>query len=155
MPESPHGRPTSCFIDHQALRWNLQQIREKIGTRIKILSMVKANGYGHGAGAISRTLAGAGSDAFGVATLEEGVELRQAGIRAPVLVFAGVYEDHLDDFFAYSLTPVVHDLLRLNHLEHAVKQRGATLDVHIKIDTGMGRLGLVAAECATWISEIK
>ena len=109
MPESPHGRPTVCIIDHQALRWNLQQIREKAGRQVKILSMVKANGYGHGAGAISKTLAGAGTDAFGVATLEEGVELRQAGICAPVLVLAGVYDDQLDEFFAHSLTPVVHD----------------------------------------------
>jgi alanine racemase len=155
MLESHHGRPTVCFIDHEALRWNLSQIREKVGPQVKILSMVKANGYGHGAGAISKTLAAAGTDAFGVATLEEGVELRQAGIRAPVLVLAGAYEDQLDEFFSHSLTPVVHDLSRLEHLEHAVKQRGATLHVQLKIDTGMGRLGLVAAECGAWIGEIK
>jgi alanine racemase len=155
MPEFPHGRPTRCFIDHEALRWNLRQIRGRVGTRVKILCMVKANGYGHGAGAISETLAGAGTDAFGVATLEEGVELRQAGIRAPVLVLAGAYDDQLDDFFGHSLTPVVHDLSRLEHLEQAVKQRGSTLNVQLKVDTGMGRLGLVAAECDAWINEIK
>jgi alanine racemase len=155
MRESPPGRPTCCFIDHEALRWNLRQIRDKVGPRIKILSMVKADGYGHGAAAISKTLAGAGADSFGVATLEEGVELRRAGIRAPVLVLAGAYEDQLDDFFAHSLTPVVHDLARLNHLEQSVKERGATLDVHLKIDTGMGRLGLVAEEGDAWIDAIK
>ena len=155
MPESPQGRPTLCWIDHDALRWNLRQIREKVGANVKILSMVKANAYGHGAAAVAQTLAGAGGDAFGVATLEEGVELRQSGIHAPILVLAGAYEEQLAEFFAHSLTPVVHDLTRLERLEKAVRRRSATLNVHLKIDTGMGRLGLVAAESEAWIPELK
>lgn len=155
MPESLQGRPTLCLIDHGALRWNLRQIREKIGARIKILSMVKANAYGHGAAAVAQTLAGAGSDAFGVATLEEGVELRQAGIRTPIVILAGAYTDQLDEFLAHSLTPVVHELARLHDLEQAMKQRRSTLNVQLKIDTGMGRLGLVAGELDAWISELK
>ena len=155
MSESLHGRPTVCFIDHEALRWNLRQIRQRVGTQVKILCMVKANGYGHGAAAIAQTLAGAGADAFGVATLEEGVELRRAGIRAPVLVLAGAYDDQLDEFFNHSLTPVVHELSRLADLEQSVQQRGSTLPVQLKIDTGMGRLGLVAAECDAWIGDLK
>lgn len=155
MPESPQGRPTLCWIDHDALRWNLRQIREKVGANVKILSMVKANAYGHGAAAVAQTLAGAGGDAFGVATLEEGVELRRSGIRAPILVVAGVYEEQLAEFFAHSLTPVVHDMTRLERLEKAVRRRSATLNVHLKIDTGMGRLGLVAADSEAWIAELK
>jgi alanine racemase len=155
MSELPPGRPTFCSIDHDALRWNLAQIREKVGATVKILSMVKANAYGHGAPAAAHTLASAGSDAFGVATLEEGVELRRAGIRAPVLVLAGAYDDQLEEFFAHSLTPVAHDLQRLERLEKKVQQRGATLDVHLKIDTGMGRLGFLAAECDAWIDDIR
>ncbi len=155
MPESPQGRPTLCWIDHDALRWNLRQIREKVGANVKILSMVKANAYGHGAAAVAQTLAGAGGDAFGVATLEEGVELRRSGIHAPILVLAGAYEEQLAEFFAHSLTPVVHDLTRLERLEKAVRRRSATLNVHLKIDTGMGRLGLVAAESEAWIPELK
>jgi alanine racemase len=155
MAESHHGRPTFCFIDHQALRWNLQQIRQRVGSQVKILSMVKANAYGHGAAAVARTLADARSDAFGVATLEEGIELRQAGVKELILVVAGIYEVQLADFFAHGLTPVVHDLGRLSDLEKAVGGQGATLDVHVKIDTGMGRLGLVAAECENWIGALK
>jgi alanine racemase len=155
MSESSPGRPTFCSIDHDALRWNLGQIREKVGSQVKILSMVKANAYGHGSATVSQTLAHAGGDAFGVATLEEAVELRRAGIRAPVLVLAGAYDDQIDEFFAHSLTPVVHELERLKRLEEKVKQRGANLDVHLKIDTGMGRLGLLAAELDGWINEIK
>jgi alanine racemase len=155
MAESLHGRPTFCFIDHQALRSNLQQIRQRVGSQVKILSMVKANAYGHGAAAVARTLADAGSDAFGVATLEEGIELRQTGIKEPILVVAGIYEAQLADVFAQGLTPVAHDLARLSDLEKAVRDQGTTLDVHVKIDTGMGRLGLVAAECENWIGALK
>ncbi|MGE5218352.1 MAG: alanine racemase [Chloroflexota bacterium] len=155
MAEFPPGRPTVCLIDHEALRWNLREIRSKVGAKVRILSMVKANGYGHGAAAIAPTLAAAGGDAFGVATLEEGRELRQAGIHEPILVLAGAYEDQLDEFFTHALTPVVHELSRLKQLEVAVRQRGVTLDAHLKIDTGMGRLGLVATEMANWLPEIK
>jgi alanine racemase len=143
------------LIDHEALRWNLQQIRDKVGAKIKILSMVKANAYGHGAVAVAQTLASAGSDAFGVATLEEGVELRQGGIRAPILILAGAYEDQLTEFLTHALTPVAHELTRLKQLENSVRSRGTTLPVHLKIDTGMGRLGLPAAESEHWLPEVK
>jgi alanine racemase len=117
--------------------------------------MIKANGYGHGAAAIAPTLVDAGSDAFGVATLEEGVELRRAGIQTPILVLAGIYADQLEDFFTHRLTPVVHDLANLKQLDAIVDKHGATLNAHLKIDTGMGRLGLPAAETTAWIAEIK
>ncbi len=155
MPHSPQGRPTLCFVDHHALRWNLRQIRGRVRSKVKILAMVKANAYGHGAAAVAKTLAGAGADAFGVATLEEGIELRHSGIGLPILVLAGAYDDQLAEFFAHSLTPVVHDLGRLKALEKSVKKRATTLNVQLKIDTGMGRLGLVAAECDSWIGELK
>jgi alanine racemase len=151
----PAGRPTLCLIDHAALRWNLQQIRSKVGARVKVLSMVKANAYGHGAAAVAQTLAAAGSDAFGVATLEEGVELRQAGIREPILILAGAYEDQLATCFEHTLTPVAHDLRGIKTLEKAVQSQGRTLSVHLKIDTGMGRLGLAAADCEKWLPEVK
>jgi alanine racemase len=155
MSDNPQGRPTLCFIDHDALRWNLAQIRNKVGAQVKILSMVKANGYGHGAAPVARTLAAAGSDAFGVATLEEAVELRDAGMRSPILVLAGVYMNQIEEFFNHSLIPVVHDLVGLKQLDDAVKGRGATLNVHVKIDTGMGRLGFLAAEADAWIPALK
>jgi alanine racemase len=155
MPTIPNGRPTLCTIDLAALRWNLRQVRAKVGAQVKILSMVKANGYGHGAPAVARALVEEGSDAFGVATLEEGVELRQAGIRAPILVVAGIFLDQLDQFFEHHLTPVVHELDVMQRLEAAARNRGKTLDVHVKIDTGMGRLGFLANEMDGWLGELK
>jgi len=151
----PPGRPTICGIDHEALRSNLRQIRDKVGSCVKILCMVKANGYGHGATEISPTLARAGADAFGVATLEEAVQLREAGIQAPLIVLAGVFPAQLDTFVEYKLTPVVHDLISLKALDRESSRRQVELGVHLKIDTGMGRLGFLAAEADQWIAAIK
>ena len=151
----PQGRPTLCFVDLNALRWNFRQIRSRVGPQVKVLSMVKANGYGHGALAISKALAAEGSDGFGVATLEEGVGLRQAGIRAPVIVLAGAYPDQVDEFFDYFLTPVIHALASLEELDATVLGRNKTLNVHLKIDTGMGRIGFLAVEFDSWLPKIK
>jgi alanine racemase len=155
MVTFPQGRPTACFVDLDALRWNFRQIRSKVGSRIKVLSMVKANGYGHGAAAVAKTLAAEGSDAFGVATLEEGIELRQAGIHAPILVVAGAYPDQIDPFFGNGLTPVIHVLESFNELDTAAHSRNKTLNVHLKVDTGMGRIGLLPAEVDSWLPKIK
>ena len=154
MVTIPPGRPTLCFVDLDALRWNFRQIRSKVGPQVKILSMVKANGYGHGATAIATALAAEGSDAFGVATLEEAIELRQAGIRTPILVLAGVYLEQLDQFLQNNLTPVVHELETLRGLEAAVQGRATTMSIHLKVDTGMGRIGLLAGEIDSWLREL-
>ncbi len=155
MSNNVWGRPTVCFIDHDALRWNVRQIRAKVGASIKILCMVKANGYGHGAAAVSQTLAANGADAFGVATLEEAVELRRAGIDAPIIVLAGAFLDQFDEFVGHALTPVVYDLASLRQLDAEAQRRQKPLGVHLKIDTGMGRLGVLAADAKEWIAELK
>lgn len=155
MPTIPEGRPTVALIDCDALRWNFRQIRAKVGPDVKILSMVKANGYGHGASRIAEVLAAEGSDAFGVATLEEGLELRAAGIRAPILVVAGAYPEQLDLFMENKLTPVVHDAESLIRMDDGAKKRGTTLKVHLKIDTGMGRIGFLSAALASWLPLLK
>jgi alanine racemase len=151
----PPGRPTCCFIDLEALRWNFRQIKEKVGPQVKILSMVKANAYGHGAVDVAKNLAAEGSDMFGVATLEEAVELRQAKIRQPIIVLAGAYLEQLDQFLEYTLTAVVHETENLKQLEAAVRKRKTTLNIHVKIDTGMGRIGLLPVEIDSWLPELK
>jgi alanine racemase len=155
MVTIPPGRPTLCFVDLDALRWNFRQIRSKVGPQVKILSMVKANGYGHGATAIATALAAEGSDAFGVATLEEGVELRQTSIKEPILVLAGAYAEQVDRFFDHRLTPVVYDVESLKQLDAVVHSSDRDLQIHLKVDTGMGRLGLLAAEVDSWLPTIK
>ena len=149
------ARPTLSLIDLDALCWNFRQIRAKVGADVKILAMVKANGYGHGAPPIAEVLAAEGSDAFGVATVEEGLELRRAGIGAPILVVAGAYPEQLDLFVENKLTPVVHDAECLVRLDDGAKKRGTTLKVHLKIDTGMGRIGFLPATLSSWLPLLK
>ncbi len=150
-----NGRPTLCFIDLAALRWNLRQIKAKVGPDTKILSMIKANAYGHGAAAVAKALADEGAYAFGVATFEEGIELRQAGIRQPILVVAGVYAEQAGQFIDNELTPAGHDLEAMKRLNAAAQGRAAPMSVHIKIDTGMGRLGFLPADMASWLPELQ
>jgi alanine racemase len=152
---TPHrGRPTLCFVDLSTLRENFRQIKKKVGPKVKILSMVKANAYGHGAPAVARALAAEGSDAFGVATLEEGIELRQAGIRQPIIVMAGVYLEQLDLFLQNDLIPVLHELETLRALEKTLAGQGMTLPIHLEIDTGMGRLGFLDSKISDWLPEL-
>ena len=155
MPATSEGRPTVALIDLDALRANFRQIRAKVGADIRILSMVKANGYGHGAPRIAEVLAAEGSDAFGVATVEEGFELRKAGIRAPILVVAGTYPEQLDLFRENRLTPVAHDAESLARLDDGARKRGTTFKIHLKVDTGMGRVGFLPAELASWLPLLK
>jgi len=151
MTITPPGRPTFCVIDHRALRWNLKQVRTLVGARVKILAMVKANGYGHGAVAVAKTLAAAGADAFGVATVEEGIELRRARIRQPILVLAGVYLEQLPQFLQYQLTPVVHEVATLKALASRLLKLKTTLPIEIEVDTGMGRIGFPAGGIDAWL----
>jgi len=150
----PKGRPTACYVDLDALRWNFRQIREKIGPGVRVLSVVKADAYGHGAREVARALAAAGSESFGVATLEEGVELRAAGIRSPILVLAGVYPEQLGEFIQHRLTPAICETEAFKQLEKEARRRGVTLNFHLKVDTGMGRIGLPSAEVERWLPEM-
>ena len=154
MTKLLQGRPTRSFIDHDALRWNLRQIKKQIGPRVKILSMVKANGYGHGAVEVARTLAKSGSNAFGVATVEEGIELRQGRIRQPILVLAGAYVEQLDQLIKFKLIPVLHDSKTLKAFEKKTQQRNTILKFQLEVDTGMGRIGFPSNEIETWLAPL-
>ena len=151
MSRLPKGRPTHCLIDLAALCWNLQQVRKTVGSGVKIFSIVKAQAYGHGARVAAKTLAEAGSDGFGVATLEEGIELRQSGIGAPVLVLTAVYAEQLGEFLRHRLTPAVSDLHTLHELEKLLRKRSRSLNFHLKVDTGMSRLGLLHSDIDAWL----
>ena len=150
----PKGRPTFCFIDLEALRWNFQQAKKKVGPGVKILSVVKANAYGHGDCEVAKTLEEEGSDAFGVATVEEGIELRKGGVQSPIVILAGVYPGQLDELLQNNLTPVVSESETLPRLEAMVRRRGISLKFHLEVDTGMGRIGLLASEIDSWLPKL-
>jgi len=136
------GRPTWAEIDLDALAHNFQVIRQRVGPDVRVLAAVKANAYGHGAIECARRLQDAGVDWFGVALPEEGVELRQSSITKPILCLAGFWAGQQDACLQHELTPVVYRLETIDLLDRAAADRGLIADVHVKIDTGMGRLGV-------------
>jgi alanine racemase len=134
-------RPTVVEIDLNALRHNLNQIRGLIKGEADILAMVKADAYGHGAAPVARELESAGVTLLGVATAEEGIELRQANITLPILILGGIYPGEYAKYLRHRLTPVLFDIDTARELESAAQKSGDTWNVHLKIDTGMSRLG--------------
>src|SRR5262245_32266063 len=135
-------RPTWVRISLDSLRHNYRTIRKNIGPTIAVMAVVKANAYGHGAVECSRALEAEGADWFGVALPEEGIELRQAGISSPILCLGGFWEDQEDVILEHHLTPVIFGLDSLIRLDHAARRAGVVADYHLKVDTGMGRLGV-------------
>jgi alanine racemase len=139
-------RPTYAHIDHAALEHNLNRVRAHVGQR-RVLAVVKADGYGHGAVEVARTLVRAGVWGLAVSLVEEGVELREAGIRAPVVVLGGVNPGAEDVIVHRRLIPVVWSRDHLEVVAAAVRRSGARpMPVHLKVDTGMSRLGLLPQE---------
>lgn len=140
-------RPTRAEINLAALRHNLHVIK-RYAEGAKVWAVLKADGYGHGAPAVARTLERAGADGFCVALLEEGVELREAGIRAPILVMGGYYGTAHEELVARKLTPVVYDRSQIEGFTRLVQADAieGPVDVHLKVDTGMARLGVTMSE---------
>jgi alanine racemase len=139
----PH-RSTWAEVDLDALAANFRIIRNQVGANVKIMAAVKANAYGHGAVECARRLEAEGVDWFGVALPEEGIELRQAGITKPILCLGGFWPGQEHACLQFDLTPVVYRLDMIESLDRAAADAGRTADVHLKIDTGMGRLGVRA-----------
>lgn len=106
------------------------------------MAVVKADAYGHGAVPIARCLAECGADWFGVASVEEGIELRAAGIEQPILLLGGLYMSDPAHLIEYRLTPCVSSTARLDTYAECARRYGQPIDFHLKVDTGMGRLGL-------------
>ncbi|MEX1362401.1 MAG: alanine racemase, partial [Nannocystaceae bacterium] len=140
-------RPTQARIDHGALAHNLGRVRGHIGPGCRVLAVVKADAYGHGAIEAARTFTEHGAWGLAVSLVEEGVELREGGIHAPVLVLGGVVPGSQDVLVHRQLTPVVWTPEHLQMLSAAVLRAGARpLPVHLQIDTGMSRLGVLPYE---------
>ena len=136
------GRPTIAEIDLRGLAFNYRQIKRHIPKGVSILAVVKADAYGHGALPVSLKLEKMGVEYLGVAIPEEGVELRKGGVKAPILIFGGIFKGDAEEIIRYGLTPVVFDIESLKHLSKAAEKRRKKARVHIKVDTGMGRLGV-------------
>src|SRR5216684_4837361 len=157
MREQPNitGRPTWAEIDLDALGSNFCVIREHVGPDVKVMAAVKANAYGHGAVECARRLEAEGVDWFGVALPEEGIELRNAGITKPILCLGGFWAGQEALCLQERLTPVVYRLDLIESLDRAARTAGVVADVHLKVDTGMGRLGVRAEALPEFCATLK
>ncbi len=144
IPAAPPSSlpPTVATIDLSALSFNLDQAKRKIAPGCQILAVVKADAYGHGAVPIARALLGFGVSRFGVATLAEGILLREAGVAGQILVMGGLFPGETAEAVGYALTPVVYDPEQTFRLGEWLRARQEPCPVHLKVDTGMRRLGV-------------
>ncbi len=148
------NRPTAAFIDLDALTHNFT-VAARIADGRKILAVVKARAYGHGAVTVSRLVLGLGADMLGVALLEEGRELREAGIDAPVLVMGAVVSEQAEEIVSLGLTPVVYTDTVAHALSAAALKQGTRVALHVKIDSGMGRIGIDPEAGADFIEHLQ
>lgn len=154
-PQTSGTRPTWAEVNLNALAANFHIVKRRVGANANVMAVVKANAYGHGAVACARRLEGEAADWFGVALPEEGIELRNAGITKPILCLAGFWEGQANLCLQYELVPVVYRVDLIEAFDRAARERGLVADVHVKIDTGMGRLGVRFDELGDFANSIK
>ncbi len=138
--------PTYATVNLAALAHNLSRIKRYLSPGCEVMAIVKANAYGHGAVESAQTLARQGIGRFAVASLDEGIALRQAGISAPIVVLGALFEQQIVDLVAHRLTPVVSDARILPALAKAADSHSTHYPIHLKVETGMGRLGFSPEE---------
>jgi alanine racemase len=154
-PAPPHSRPVWAEVCLAALAGNFRAIRdyvnppeEKRQFPRKVLSIVKGNGYGHGGPQVAKALERAGSDWFGVTCTEEGIAVRKAGVRKPVLILTSFVPGEEQRLVKHDLTPVIHRCEQLQPLDRAAARHSSRKQssFHLKIDTGMNRLGIAPGD---------
>jgi alanine racemase len=146
-------RPTWVEISLSKLRRNCERVRALASSRSprRVMAVVKADAYGHGAVPVAKCLAGCGVEWFGVATVEEALELRAAGIMQPILLLGGLYMSDPAHLVEYRLTPSVSSTARLDTYAQCARRAGQPIDFHLKVDTGIGRLGLPPDRLASFV----
>ncbi|MBU0946748.1 MAG: alanine racemase [Proteobacteria bacterium] len=137
-----------------ALRHNYRLLQQKVGSVVSILAMVKADAYGHGMLESAQVFASVGCKNFGVAEIDEAVRLRSSGIRGNILVFLGFRPEEAELFFEYGITPLVYDLQSGAALSREAVKRGQEIIVHLKVDCGMGRLGILPEEVEAFVADL-
>ena len=152
------SRPTWAEVDLNRLGENFRAVKSFCGDEILYMAVIKADAYGHGAIECGERLEADGVDWFGVATLEEGVELRQAGISKPILIFGGVWPGQAREFLNFDLTPMIFTLEQAEWLNDAARAANRLANLHVKIDTGMNRVGFrleQAADAARYLASLR
>ena len=140
----PEHYPIWAEIDLGAIGHNCREVRRVIPENSRFMAVVKANGYGHGAEAVARTALQNGADSLAVARLDEALSLRRAGFTSPMLIFGAIPHSRLEEVVEHDLIMTLFDRSSAAEVSSLAQAKGLTVRAHLKIDTGMGRLGLVA-----------
>ncbi len=148
-------RPTWAEISLASLRQNYHNIKQALSSGTQLMAVVKADAYGHGAIACARALESIGADWFGVALIEEGYALRQAGIAQPIFCVGGFCQGQADEVVKYDLVPALFRLDQAEELDARAREAERVVNYHLKVDTGMGRLGVQVAEVAEFSRALK
>lgn len=154
-PTENTERATRAIIRLGAISHNVAAIRKKIGNSCGLMAVVKADGYGHGAVEVSRVALGSGADSLGVALPEEGQALREAGMEAPVLVLGLIQPEEAYKIVRFRLAQAVDSIELLEALNLEADRAFTKVDIHVKLDTGMGRIGLSPDEAVSFIRRVK
>lgn len=148
-------RPTYAEIDLSAFRYNFQQLKERVSPSTDILAVVKANAYGHGIKEISCAAVESGAKILGISSIEEGIYLRENGIKVPLLILGSIYPlENFEKIIEHNLTPTISSLNAAHYLSQIAIKKNRIQKVHIKVDTGMGRIGLRIDKAKEIIEEI-
>ena len=156
-PSRIETRPNWAEVSLSALRHNFHVLQEHVGSGVTICAVVKCNAYGHGVEECAPALQQAGASWFGVTSTDEGEVLRECGITARILVMCGLYPGEEEEALRYSLTPAVFRLEQAEALARAATRLGLEKPaaIHLKIDTGMARLGIPLAELEAFAEGVK
>ena len=138
-----HHRATRAEINLKAFKHNLQNLKTALGSKTDIMAVIKADAYGHGALPCAKAAIESGVGYLGAGVIEEGIELRKNGIRGPILILGGIFPDEVADLVHHNLSTMLYT----SHLAEALSKEGGkqgkTINIHIKVDTGMNRLGVL------------
>ena len=147
-------RPTWAEVNLENLKFNFHWIKKIIPPKTKIMACIKADAYGHGLVPVAKKLSGCGVDYLSVASLDEGIALRQAGIKLPILVLGMIFGKDAEALIKYKLTQTVCTGELAIILNGFAKKNNCRIDIHIKVDTGMGRLGILYKDARALIKKI-
>ena len=148
-------RPLWIEIDLKALRDNFRAIKRRIGNKTGIIATVKQNAYGHGLLQVARELSRMKTDFFGLESIEEAVILRRQNFNEPILILTAILPRFASAFIQYRLTPTIVDINFARALNREAKNKGVIMPGHVKVDTGMGRLGLNCREVFDFVLDLK
>ncbi|MFN2185145.1 MAG: alanine racemase, partial [Anaerolineae bacterium] len=149
------GRPTWLEVDLEAIAHNVRRVVEIVGPGVKVLAVLKADGYGHGAVRVARTALNNGAYCLGVASINEGLVLRKAGISAPILVLGFTPAWQARELVLNGLSATVFDMDVAQALSRAAEQLDSQVRVQVKVDTGMGRLGLLPDDVIPFVLALR